>query len=224
MSAIRVLVADDHALVREGVRQVLSDPSAFDVVGEAASAGEALDLAEELRPDVVLLDVSMPGGSGLHAVGSFATRAPGTRVLMLSMHDDPEYVVGSVRAGAQGYVRKDSTPAELRAAVKSVHAGQVFFSAPLSGSIAAALRGDALLAATPAPSRVRVAEALTTREREVFMGIVRGSTNREIGAELRISTRTVEAHRESLTRKLGMRSVAELTRLALEQGFLETGA
>jgi two-component system nitrate/nitrite response regulator NarL len=224
MSAIRVLVADDHALVREGVRQVLSDASAFDVVGEAASAGEALDLAAELRPDVVLLDVSMPGGSGLHAVGSFATRSPGTRVLMLSMHDDPEYVVGSVRAGAQGYVRKDSTPAELRAAVKSVHAGEVFFSAPLSGSIAAALRSDAMRAATPAAARVWVADKLTSREREVFMGIVRGLTNREIGAELGISTRTVEAHRESLTRKLGVRSVAELTRLALEQGLLETGA
>jgi len=199
---IRVLVADDHAVVREGIRGVLGGEPGFLVVAEAATAAEAIELAAAHQPDVVVLDITMPGGSGLAAVAGIAEAAPGAAVLMLSMHDNPEYVRESERAGAQGYLRKDSAAAELRQAVRAVHRGERYFAAPADPP-----GGDGALA------------ALTRRERDVLRGIARGRTNKEIAAELGIGSRTVETHRESLMRKLGIRTVAGLTRLALEQGL-----
>ena len=196
---IRVLVADDHAVVREGIRGVLGGEPGFLVVAEAATAADTIALAAAHQPDVVVLDITMPGGSGLGAVAGIAQAAPGAAVLMLSMHDNPEYVRESERAGAQGYLRKDSAAAELRQAVRAVHRGERYFTAP-----AEPLEPAGALA------------ALTPRERDVLRGIARGRTNKEIAAELGIGSRTVETHRESLMRKLGIRTVAGLTRLALE--------
>ncbi len=214
---IRVLVVDDHAVVREGIRHVLSNGAEYLVVGEAQSGAEAIAVAKELGPNVVVLDISMPGGSGLHAVGELLERVDGVRVLMLSVHDDVEYVLESVRAGAHGYLRKDSTPAELRAAIRALDAGQTFFSPALESQMAEARRrGSEAKAAAPP----RATDVLTGREREILVHIAQGKTNKEIGAELGISTRTVEAHRDSLMRKLGIRTVAGLTRLVLEQGLL----
>jgi DNA-binding NarL/FixJ family response regulator len=215
---IRVLVVDDHAVVREGIRHVLSDAAVFTVVGEAQSGVEAVASAARLQPNVVVLDISMPGGSGLHAVGELLDRVSGVRILMLSVHDDLEYVLESLRAGAHGYLRKDSTPAELREAIRSLHGGRTYYSPELASQMAEALRkGNGPKAGAPSLAT----DVLTAREREILVHIAQGKTNKEIGVELGISTRTVEAHRDSLMRKLGIRTVAGLTRLALEQGLLE---
>lgn len=214
--AIRVLVVDDHAVVREGIRHVLSEGAGFTVVGEAQSGTEAIASAAQLRPNVVVLDISMPGGSGLHAVSEIVERVNGVRVLMLSVHEDVEYMIESVRAGAHGYLRKDSTPAELRDAVRALHSGQTYFSPALAAQMADALRAGKETKEKPA----RATDVLTAREREILVHIAQGKTNKEIAAELGISARTVEAHRDSLMRKLGIRTVAGLTRLALEQGLL----
>jgi DNA-binding NarL/FixJ family response regulator len=219
MTPIRVLIVDDHSVVREGIRSVLGDAAAFTVVGEASSAAEAIAAVRQVAPDVVVLDVSMPGGSGLHAVPELLERAPAAHVLMLSVHDDPEYVIESVRAGAHGYLRKDSTPAELRTAITSVHAGNGYYSPQLAGVLANALRSDPGPGAPARPPRA--VDVLTAREREILAHVAEGLTNREIGTKLGISTRTVEAHRDALMRKLGIRTVAGLTRLAIEQGLVK---
>ncbi len=220
---IKVLVVDDHSVVREGIRHVLDDGVRFVVVGEASSGVEAVRAAEELQPDVVVLDISMPGGSGLHAVSALLSRMPGVRILMLSVHDDLEYILESVRAGAHGYLRKDSTPAELRDAVTTVRSGNAWFSPQVARQLAEALRGG-VKSAEMEPDRGAKAphalEVLTSREREILIHIAEGKTNKEIGAALGISTRTVETHRDSLMRKIGIRTVAGLTRLALEQGLI----
>ena len=211
-TAIRVLVADDHGVVREGIRHVLEREPGFVVVAAAGTAAEAVRLAVASTPDVAVVDISMPGGSGLEAVGRIRQSLPQTRVLMLSMHDNPEYLRESVRAGAHGYLLKDSAGTELRTAVRTIHGGAEYFS-------------DALLtrAGTDAPPDTpegRLA-VLSGREREVLEGIARGRTNKEIAAELGISHRTVETHRESLMRKLEIRTVAGLTKLALEEGLVD---
>jgi DNA-binding NarL/FixJ family response regulator len=215
---ITVLVVDDHAVVREGIRHVLSGPE-FTVVGEGASAAEAVSLAASQTPDVIVLDISMPGGSGLHAVPEVLERSPLTRVLMLSVHDDLEYVLESVRIGAHGYLRKDSTPGELRAAIAAIHGGASYYSPQVAQRLAEALRSGH----TPsdAPKAPKAADVLTKREREILGKIAEGNTNKEIGAALGISTRTVEAHRDSLMKKIEIRTVAGLTRYALDQGIIK---
>jgi DNA-binding NarL/FixJ family response regulator len=212
-SSIKVLVADDHTVVREGIRHVLDGEPGFTIVAEAATAAEAVRLAEAEKPDVVLLDITMPGESGLQAAVRMRKLVPGTRILILSMHDNPEYVLESVRAGAHGYLLKDSAATELRQAIRAVHQGEEYFSAPIAHRLRAAVRGQA--GELPGPLDV-----LTGREREVLVGIALGRTNKEIASELGISHRTVETHRESLMRKRGIKTVAGLTKLALETGLV----
>jgi DNA-binding NarL/FixJ family response regulator len=207
---IRVLVADDHGVVRTGIRHVLEGEPGFQVVAEAASGIEALTLAEAHRPDVALLDISMPGRSGLEVAARLRESLPATRVLMLSVHDNAEYVLESVRVGAHGYLLKDAAATELRSAVRAVWRGESYFSPPVASRLSAAVRGEGRSAL----------DQLTTREREVLTGVAHGRTNREIAAELGISHRTVETHREGLMRKLGIRTVAGLTRFALETGVV----
>jgi DNA-binding NarL/FixJ family response regulator len=209
---IRVAMVDDHAIVRAGLRMVLESDPDFDIVGEADSAAAAIALARDCNPDVILVDINLPDESGLRVAESIIRLQPGVRLLMLSVHEDQEIVRESVRIGAHGYLRKDTTPADLRAAIRAVHAGDAFFS-PSVAHLAEALREQ------PAPGGVTL-EGLTVREREVLAGIARGLQNKEIAAELGISTRTVESHRDSLMRKTGLRNVAALTRLALESGLL----
>jgi DNA-binding NarL/FixJ family response regulator len=199
---IRVLVADDHAVVREGIRRILDGEPGFLVVAEAGTAADAVTLAGVHQPDVVVLDITMPGGSGLDAAARIGAAAPGAAVLVLSMHDNPEYVRESERAGAQGYLLKDSAATELRQALRAVHRGERYFAA-----------------SPDAPEAADALGVLTPRERDVLRGIARGRTNKEIAGELGIGARTVETHRESLMRKLGVRTVAGLTRLALESGL-----
>jgi DNA-binding NarL/FixJ family response regulator len=212
---IRVLVADDHMIVRTGIRHVLESETGFEVVGEAANGSEAISLAGELRPDVVVLDISMPDQSGLETAARLRSSDKGPRVLILSMHNNAEYVLESVRAGAHGYLLKDTAATELRQAIRAVCRGESYFSPPVASRLSAAVRGEH-------DTRSSALEQLTSRERDVLLGIARGRTNREIAAELGISHRTVETHRESLMRKLQIRTVAELTRFALGAGILES--
>jgi DNA-binding NarL/FixJ family response regulator len=199
---ITVLVADDHAVVRAGIRHILESMPGVAVVAEASDGPAALQLAREHRPDVIILDVSMPGGSGLGVLADLRHEVEGTRILMLSMHDDAEYIAESVRAGTHGYLLKDSAATDLRTAVRAVMAGESFFS--------------------PELSRPRVApisqqqSPITRRERQVLVRVAAGGTNKEIAADLGISHRTVETHRESIARKLGISSVAGQTRYVIE--------
>jgi DNA-binding NarL/FixJ family response regulator len=208
---IRVVVVDDHAVVREGIRGVLASSSDIDVVGEASDGAEALELVAATQPDVVVLDLTMPGMSGLEATAKLRDAFDKVRVLILSMHDHPEYVLQAVRAGAHGYVLKDATPEELRAAVKAVYSGEEYIAPAAARQLNVAVRGE-----QKADARRALVAQLTRREREVLVRIARGLTNKDIAAELGISPRTVETHRDGIARKLGIRSVAELTRLVLE--------
>lgn len=207
-SAIRVLIADDHAVVREGIRHVLSSDGGFDVVGEASNGAEAVELAVSLEPDVVVLDLTMPQLSGLEAATRIRERVPDARILVLSIHDHEEYVLQSVRAGAQGYLRKDSSPAELRRAIRAIYDGEPFFSAPMALTLSSALQNE------------RRISSLTSRERDVLIEIARGCSNKEIAARFGISVRTVESHREALMKKLALRGVASLTKFAMDNGLL----
>lgn len=199
---ITVLVADDHAVVRAGIRHILESMPGVAVVAEASDGPAALRLAREHRPDVIILDVSMPGGSGLGVLSELRRDLENTRILMLSMHDDAEYLAESVRAGTHGYLLKDSAATDLRAAVRAVMAGETFFSPELTG------QRTALSAQQDSP--------ITRRERQVLVRVAAGGTNKEIAAHLGISHRTVETHRESIARKLGISSVAGQTRYVIE--------
>ena len=213
--AIRVLVVDDHAVVREGIRSVLERQPGFEVVGEAGDGASALKLAAATAPDVVVLDVSMPGGSGLRTAADLRTQVPEARVLILSMHDNAEYVLEAVRAGASGYLLKDSAATDLRQAVTAVHGGMNYFSSAVEAQLTAAKRGE-----IDRESQSGKLGMLSGREREVLARIARGLTNKEIGTELGISHRTVETHREGLMRKLRIHTVAGLTKFALEMGLV----
>jgi len=209
---IRIVVADDHALVREGVRVVLEDDAELEVVAEAGDGREALAAILEHKPDVALLDITMPGLTGIEVASRAGAEAHSVKILILSMHDNAEYVRQAVRVGASGFLLKDEAgPAELRRAVRVVNEGGSYFSPSVAGHLAAAVRED----------RGSDLEILTTRERQVLAGIVDGLANKQMALRLGISRRTVESHRESLMRKLEIRTVAGLTRFAIENGVLE---
>jgi len=213
---IRVLIADDHTVVRQGIRNLLDGVDGFEVVGEAADGAEAVELAEALRPDVILLDVTMPGKTGLEVTRDLRARELESGILVLSMHDDPEYVLQAVRAGADGYVLKDVEPSELRNAVRTVHEGREYFAERVTHQLSVGLRAE--LEREQRKSRL---ESLTARETEVLVHVANGLTNREIAEKLDISPRTVETHRRRLMTKLRIRNLAGLTRFVLEEGLEE---
>lgn len=213
MARIRILLAEDHETVRQGLKLLIDAQVDMQVVGEAGDGASAVDSARTLRPDVAVLDISMPGISGLKLAAELRARSPETQVLILSMHDNTEYVLESLRAGVHGYLLKDTAATELRGAVRAVRRGESFFSPPIAARLSAVVRGD------PAASSGALGQ-LTARERQVLAGVARGHTNREMAAQLGISPRTVESHRENLMKKLGVRTVAGLTRLALEAGLV----
>ncbi|HSH76646.1 MAG TPA: response regulator transcription factor [Longimicrobiales bacterium] len=211
---LRVLIADDHAVVRQGIRGVLEEVEGLEVVAEAADGNEALAMTEHHGPDVVVLDVTMPGKTGLEVARELRDSGSPVRVLILSMHDDPEYVLEAVRAGADGYVLKDVAPAELRAAVTAVHEGREYFSARVTHQLSVGLREE--IEREQRRSRL---DSLTAREVEVLVLVAQCMTNREIEGQLGISPRTVETHRERVMAKLRIRTVAGLTRFVVEQGL-----
>jgi two-component system nitrate/nitrite response regulator NarL len=212
---IRVLIVDDHAVVREGIRHVLSADSDFEVLGEASGGNAAVELARQLCPDVIVMDISMPDLPGLDAAKKIRLILPDVAILILSIHDHPEYVLRSIEAGTQGYLRKDSSPSELRNAIRAVFEGGTFFSEAVAQQLSesAGRRGGET-------SALAKSESLTPRERDVLIEIARGQTNREIAAKFDVSVRTIESHRESLLRKLGVRGTAGLTRFAIGAGLL----
>lgn len=211
---IRVVIADDHAVVRQGIRGVLEEVEGLRVVGEASDGDAALALTQEHQPDLVVLDVTMPGKTGLEVARALRDAGSGVRVLMLSMHDEPEYVLEAVRSGAYGYVLKDVTPAELRDAVTAIHEGREYFATRVTQQLSVGLRQE--LEREQQRSRI---DSLTPREIEVLVRVAQGSTNRGIAEELGISPRTVETHRERVMAKLRIRSVAGLTRFVVELGL-----
>lgn len=214
---IRVMLVDDHSLVREGLRHVLAGTPGVEVVAEAGDGETALALARTTRPDLVVMDLSMPGAGGLEVTTRLREILPDVKVLILSVHDHQEYVLGAVRAGAQGYLRKDTSPAELREALRAVARGESYFSPPVARHLTAAVRGDT---GEEGDTTQRLAR-LTPREREVLAGVAAGETSRAMAARLGISPRTVETYRESLSRKLGIRTVAGLVRFALDAGLVK---
>jgi DNA-binding NarL/FixJ family response regulator len=211
---IRVLIADDHAVVREGIRSVLGTDSGFEIVGEAVNGTGAVTLSRKLEPDVIVLDLSMPELSGFEAAEQIRRAVPKTRILVLSIHDHEEYVTRSVAAGAHGYLRKDSSPVELRNAVRLIASGHSYFSKPAVRSV----WPETTSSEAAGDGRARLAQ-LTSREREVLAEIARGRSNKEIGSQFNISVRTVESHRETLMRKLEIRGTAALTRFAIDHGL-----
>lgn len=211
---LRVVIADDHSVVRQGIRGVLEEVPELEVVAEAGDGDEALELVRQHMPDVVVLDVNMPARTGLEVTAVLREEALPVRVLILSMHDDPEYVLQAVRAGADGYVLKDVAPAELRDAVVAVHRGREYFTARVTEQLGVGLRKE--IEAEQLRARLT---SLTNRETEVLVLVAEGLTNREIGERLEISPRTVETHRERVMGKLRIRTVAGLTRFVLEHGL-----
>ena len=215
--SLRVVIADDHSVVRQGIRGVLEEINGLDVVGEVGDGVEALAMVIDLSPDVVVLDVNMPAMSGLEVTMALREEGSPVRVLILSMHDDPEYVLQAVRAGADGYVLKDVSPAELRDAVIAVHEGREHFTARVTQQLSVGLRREI----EEEQLRTRVG-SLTQREREVLLLVAQGMTNREAGGKLEISPRTVETHRERVMDKLRIRTVAGLTRFVVEHSLDDT--
>lgn len=214
---IRIVIADDHAVVREGIRAVLQATRGMDVVGEAGDGNEALELVRSLKPDLLVLDLSMPEKPGMEVTRELRSEGLELGILVLSMHDAPEYVLEAVRSGADGYILKDAGPAELREAVQAVIDGEEYFSPQVTRQLSVAVREEM----AREQKRARF-DHLTRREVEVLERVAAGKTSREIAEEFGISPRTIETHRESLMRKLKARNAAELTRFAVESGLSPT--
>ena len=214
---IRVLVADDHTIVRRGLVSLLALGDGIDVVGEAADGRMAVDLALELEPDVVLMDVSMPALNGLEAASRIRKKTPSIKVLILSAHDNEEYVLQVVRSGANGYLLKNTSADDLYAAIRSVHGGHAYFSPSVSKIIA-----DELLRVgrTDEGEIEETAGRLTAREREIVQQIAEGRTHQQIGELLHISPRTVDTHCNNIMKKLDIHDSAALVAYAIKNGIV----
>jgi DNA-binding NarL/FixJ family response regulator len=211
--SVRILVVDDHAVVRAGLKLLLDAEEDLEVVGEAGDAREAVFQMRTLKPDIVLMDVVMPGASGLEATANILHEAPETKVLVLSMQDDPRYVREAFAVGASGYVLKEAADAELVAAIREVAGGGRYVHPTL---------GARLVTADAEERRRAEEDPLSDREREVLRLLALGHTNQEIAKLLYISVRTAETHRAHIMQKLRLQTRAELVRYALSQGLLES--
>ena len=209
----RVLLADDHTLVRAGVRKILEGHAGFAVVGEVADGRAALAAIQEQDVDVLVLDLSMPGGDGFEVLRRAKGIRPAIKVLVLTMHASAEYVARAVREGADGYLLKDSAVQDLVAAIEAVMAGREYYSPPVQRELSEMVRGNAGAKRRPEP--------ITERERAVLKLVAEGLSTKEIATRLAISTRTVETHRANLMRKLGLHSVARLTQYAIREGLID---
>ncbi len=208
MSRVRVLLADDHALVRSGLRALLEGQGDIEVVGEAEDGVAAVERCRKLQPDVVVMDLTMPGRGGIKATEDIRRECPKAKVVVLTMHDDEAYLRMARLAGAAGFVLKKSLATELLQAIRAVQAGKTYFPA---GDEAAPIKRDR------APL-----DLITEREREVLALIALGYTTPEIAAKLHISDKTIETHRAHIADKLGLRARADLVRFALEHGLLKS--
>jgi DNA-binding NarL/FixJ family response regulator len=211
MKRIRILLADDHAVVRQGFKMILEAEADMEIVGEAGNGRQAVDLAEQLRPDVVVMDVAMPELNGIEATRRLASSVPRVRVIALSMHKDSVYVREILRAGARGYLLKDSGAADLVAAIHAVASGESYLSPAVSNAVLDDYRRHV----------TNPIDLLTSREREVLQLLAEGKTNKEIAGVLNLSVYTVDAHRGRIMEKLNLHSINDLVRFAVRNGLIE---
>lgn len=203
----KVLIVDDHPMVAEGIQSILESYDDVAVVGTAFNGRDVMDRLETLDPDVILMDLNMPEIGGLTATEMVLERRPGTRVVILTMHDSPEYISSALSHGAMGYLLKDVPTDEIKLAIDTVMQGRQYLCTGAQGSIA--------------PKEGEPREALTEREQTILLQLAAGKSNKEVAGALEISVRTVETHRKNIKRKLGISSTAGLTRYALEHGVLQ---
>ena len=215
MKRIRILLVDDHAVVRQGFKMILTAQSDMEIVGEAGNGREAVEQAEQLKPDIVIMDVAMPELNGIEATRRLAASTPHARVIALSMHKDSVYVREILRAGARGYLLKDSGAGDLVSAIRAVASGESYLSPAVSNAVLDDYRKHV----------TNPIDLLSSREREVLQLIAEGQSTKEIARTLKVSVKTIETHRRQLMNKLELYSVAELTRYAIREGLasLETG-
>jgi two-component system nitrate/nitrite response regulator NarL len=206
---IRVAIVDDHPMVAQGLRTILESYDDIEVIASLSSGQEIIEQVEGLQPDVILLDLNMPGIGGLSTTEIILERRPATRILILSMHDSPEYISSALSHGAVGYVLKDVPTEEIKHAIDAVMTGQRYLCTGAKGSLEPYER----------PGR----EQLTNREQTILLQLAQGKSNRDVAQALDISVRTVETHRKNIKRKLGISSTAGLTRYAMEHGVLQGG-
>ncbi len=211
MKRIRILLADDHAVVRQGFKMILAAQTDMEIVGEAGNGREAVQLATELQPDVVVMDVAMPELNGIEATRRLAAASPRTRVVALSMHKDSVYVREILRAGARGYLLKDSPAPDLLSAVRAVASGEGFLSPAVSNAVLDDYRRHV----------TDPIDLLSSREREVLQMLAEGKTNKEIAVILNLSVYTVDAHRGRIMEKLNLHSINELVRFAVRNGLID---
>jgi DNA-binding NarL/FixJ family response regulator len=215
---MRILLADDHTLVRTGMRLLLETMPNIVVVGEAADGASALNLIEQLRPDVAMMDLAMPGMSGTEAVRQVVRRFPETRVLVVSMHADEAYVQAALAAGAAGYLLKGADKSELEHALRQVARGESYLSPAISAAVLAALAHPAAGDVPGSPL-----DALTMRQQEVLKLVAEGLSTKKVAAQLGLSIKTVEAHRGAIMNRLGIRDLAGLVRFAVRVGLVSGG-
>jgi DNA-binding NarL/FixJ family response regulator len=206
----RIVLADDHAIVREGLKRIISEVRDFQVAGEAADGTEVMKAVRELEFDVLVLDLSMPGRSGMELIKLVKAEKPRLKVLVLSMHQETQYAVRAIKSGASGYLTKESAPAQLEAAIRKIAAGGAYISAEVAEQLA--------LGAMPG-SEAAPHESLSDREFEVFRMLVAGESVSDIAAKLNLSVKTVSTHKANLMQKLGLSNQTELVRYALKHGL-----
>jgi DNA-binding NarL/FixJ family response regulator len=212
---ITIVLIDDQAIIRAAFRSLIERIPGLTVIGDAGDARSGIELVGRVRPDLVVLDITMPGLSGIDAVGPLKKASPNTKVLMASQHEGRKFVQQALQAGADGYLSKDSDPAELGLAIESIHRGDSYLSQKVASAVmAGAMHGSA------AANEASALGVLTPREREVFQLLALGKANKEIASVLDLSLGTVKKHRENLQRKLDCHSAAELARLAIREGLL----
>ena len=216
MAKIRILIADDHALVREGIRALLSLCDDLEVVGEAADGREAIDATQRLRPDVVLMDINMPGLGGLEATLAIRREDPQAKILVLTQYDDREYVSRFLKSGASGYILKRAVGAELASAVRAVHRGGLVLDPALARDVLAPSAEHAV-----AGTGDELYQSLTDREKQVLKLVAEGNSNKEVAQLLGISVKTAMSHRERVMQKLDIHNRTELVKFALKQGVIK---
>ncbi len=215
MSTYKILLADDHVMFRHGVRRILEEVEEFEVAAEAKDGLELLRLLNRLEPDLVILDISMPNLRGIEATHEIKRKFPGVKVLILTMHKDSEYLDSALAAGAEGYLLKEDADDELVTAIRTLRDGGTYISSLLSSQVAEMLKEKSRQRHVPRPL-----DPLTAREREILKLIAEGKANKEIAQLLFISFRTVQHHRSNIQRKLKIRKEADLTKYAIQKGYV----
>jgi two-component system response regulator NreC len=213
---IRIMIADDHAILRAGLTMLVNAQSDMEVVSQAADGEKALQVARETGPDIALLDLTMPPVGGLKALQEMVRNCPGTRVLVLTMHDDPAYVRSALAAGASGYLLKRAVDAELLAAIRAVHRGGIF----VDPRLAEILVQDVLAKRSTGDGPARPVKILSDRELQVLSLVAQGYTSAEIAKQIFVGVKTVETYRSRSTEKLGLRTRSEVVRFAVQMGLL----